>query len=204
MVFSDAAPKDADTLYLEMYYPTRFWAQMTDEALYFTKRILALKDNDVGALAYFYDMVAPLLASDFTVTVVPPHTANLNPRASAHRSVALLAARLAAAQGKNRLDGTACLVRHTSVGELKYGGCRDVNIHINSIRVENTELVQGKDVLLLDDVMTTGNSRDACERLLKNTGARCVKSIVMAKTATSIPPELRRVYPPVYPRGDRY
>lgn len=196
MVFSDATPEGYDGFYLEMYYPKRFWENMTDDAIEFSERILALKDNSARAVDYFYNQVEPLLASGFTVTVVPSHTANLNPCALLPRCVTLLASRLAVTAGKERVDGTSCLVRHTTVEKLAYGGCRDIEIHTNSIRVENVKHIQGRDVLLLDDVETTGNSCVACMTLLKSAGARSVKSIALAKTAVAIPPELRRVQPP--------
>jgi len=42
-------------------------------------------------------------------------------------------------------------------------------------------LVQGKRVLLVDDVLTTGTTLSACTRALKRAGARHVDVLVLAR-----------------------
>ena len=49
--------------------------------------------------------------------------------------------------------------------------------------VENEELICGKRVLLVDDVMTTGATLDQCARMLKQAGARSVRCAVFASTS---------------------
>ena len=59
-----------------------------------------------------------------------------------------------------------------------------MEVHLNSIRI-NRKCgidVSGKNVLLVDDVITTGNSVLACASILKDAGARNVFILTMAKT----------------------
>lgn len=56
---------------------------------------------------------------------------------------------------------------------------------MNSIRVEHAELIQGREVLLLDDVTTSGNSLVACRQLLLEAGAARVKYMALGRTTHS-------------------
>ncbi len=81
-------------------------------------------------------------------------------------------------------DGSAVLVRSRSIPKLAKGGNRNMEVHLNSIRI-NRKCgidVSGKNVLLVDDVITTGNSVLACASILKDAGARNVFILTMAKT----------------------
>lgn len=49
--------------------------------------------------------------------------------------------------------------------------------------VEQEELVRGKRVVLVDDVMTTGATLDQCARMLKMAGAKSVLCVVFASTS---------------------
>jgi len=44
-------------------------------------------------------------------------------------------------------------------------------------------LVKGKRVLLVDDVLTTGATAEACTLALKRAGARCVDVLTLARVA---------------------
>lgn len=58
---------------------------------------------------------------------------------------------------------------------------REENIK-GSFEVINKELIKGKDVLLIDDVLTTGATASECARVLKKAGARSVVVLTLAKT----------------------
>lgn len=81
-----------------------------------------------------------------------------------------------------RIDGSTVLKRKYSVTPAHEGGNRDIKIHLDSIIVENSNIIKGKDVWLLDDVASTGNSLHACHRLLINAGAKSVKWLVIGRT----------------------
>ncbi len=81
-------------------------------------------------------------------------------------------------------DGSDVLVRTKTIRKLSWGGKRDISVHLDSIDINpNSSIdVSGKDVLLIDDVMTTGNSLLACESKLIAAGANRVFFLTLAKT----------------------
>ena len=70
----------------------------------------------------------------------------------------------------------------TPARNSKYENDRSIDVHLKSIRVENRELIQGKQVLVLDDVQTTGNSLQACLQLITEAGAAIARSLSIANT----------------------
>lgn len=52
----------------------------------------------------------------------------------------------------------------------------------NIIEIKNLNQVKGKNILLVDDVYTTGSTMRACIDLLKQAGAKTIKILVMSKT----------------------
>ncbi len=85
---------------------------------------------------------------------------------------------------QGRIDATSCLQRYKKVEKKSNGGNRDINVDLNSIKVNNHHLLKGQTVLLLDDVTTTGNSFLSCETLLEQAGALRVVKLALGKTAS--------------------
>lgn len=126
------------------------------------------------AVAYFFDILDPLLSNGIAISVVPsgkPEKRN--------SGLYELARQLAS---HDRIDATSCLVRYRAIDKLAFGGNRGIDVHLNSVRVENRELVKNREVLLLDDVSTSGNSLNGCKRLLEQAGARAVQCVALGKT----------------------
>jgi predicted amidophosphoribosyltransferase len=141
----------------------------------FSGYILDVKESRTTALLYFLRIIDPLVAKNVMICSVPSHDS-----AKRQSGIRTLAQRLALA---NRIDGTHCLVRERTVAKAAHGGERSVEIHVGSVRVHDAELIRNKEVLLLDDVTTTGSSLLACRRLLIDAGARNVKCLALGKTA---------------------
>src|SRR5690606_39095563 len=52
-----------------------------------------------------------------------------------------------------------------------------------AFRVRNPQAVAGRGIVLVDDVMTTGATLDACARALKRAGARTVTAVTLARAS---------------------
>lgn len=119
-------------------------------------------------------MLEDIVEKNIVIAVVPPHDP------SKKNSGILKLAKVLVAAG--RIDGTDWLVRHTAVKKKATGGERDISVDLQSIRVHNAAIVEGKAILLLDDVTTTGNSLSACKELLERAGAHRVQRLAIGKT----------------------
>ncbi len=84
--------------------------------------------------------------------------------------------------GNGRKDRTGFLVRQSGIKKLAEGGDRRKEVHFNSIKVADGMSVMGEDVLLLDDITTSGNSILACRDILFANGARKVEMLALGRT----------------------
>ncbi|HYX27303.1 MAG TPA: phosphoribosyltransferase family protein [Pyrinomonadaceae bacterium] len=186
MIFVDPTIEASQELFaLGVYFPTTH-EQFKSDGL--SKAILNIKyrhgedpdsqpwkqRNKTIALAAFHRKLNPMLAQGIAITAVPPHDP-----ASSRSGIQELAQKLAA---NGRTDATGCLVRWVAIPKLATGGDRAVEQHLRSIRVETVELIRGREVLLLDDVSTSGGSLEACKQLLMQAGAAAVKCAVLGRT----------------------
>ncbi len=140
----------------------------------FSGYILDLKQSVATGLLYFVQRVDPLISEGVLICCVPSHDATKE-----QTGIRTLAQRLALAR---RVDGTGCLVRERTVDKSAHGGKRSVEIHLKSIAVHDKHLIKDQDILLLDDVTTSGSSLTACEQLLVEAGARSVKCLALGQT----------------------
>jgi len=189
MIFLDPVIDSSDNLYtLGNYYPVSDPQFKKDD---FSKRLLAIKyrqdidpdpqpwkqRNKTRALRRLFQQIDPLLSSDIAIAVVPSHDP-----AAGISGINQLTQALAR---QSRIDATVCLVRFRKIPKLATGGSRSVARHMRSIRVEHPEIIQGREVLLLDDVTTSGNSLVACRQLLLDAGAARVKYMALGRTTHS-------------------
>lgn len=138
-----------------------------------TKLIEALNNERQWPLKRLVALLAPLLAPDIALAAVPPHIGY-----QAFWPVRTLARELAA---QGRIDATSCLVRHTTVRRITFGGPSTKALHRQTIRVENADLVAGRRVLLLDDIAKSGMSLLACRELLREAGAVQVQMMALGR-----------------------
>jgi hypothetical protein len=138
------------------------------------RMITELKNQNGQAIEYFLNKLEPLFGKGFAIAVVPPRDCR-----TTSSGIRILAQRLAF---KDRHDATSCLIRQITIPGPGENTDRDVGMHLDSIGVFNTYRIQDRDVLLLDDVITTGNSLKACKMLLEQNGAKLVKCFALAYT----------------------
>ncbi|GLX43808.1 hypothetical protein Pcaca01_14760 [Pectobacterium carotovorum subsp. carotovorum] len=117
-----------------------------------------------------------LVAQPFYITIVPSHhQGRISP---ALRSIAENIV-------KSYPNGEVKLFLERTVtvpSAHKEGGDRSIDGHMKSIRVNDNNF-NGRNVVLLDDVKTTGGSMSACYHLLIKAGAKVVKPFALLETA---------------------
>ncbi len=138
-----------------------------------TRLVNALNGERQWPLKRLYAMLDPLLEPGIALAVVPPHRAF-----QAFWPLRTLAQRLAE---NKRVDATSCLVRHTTIRRIIYGGPSTRALHRQTIGLEHAELVAGRRVLLLDDTAKSGASLIACRELLAEAGAEAVQAMALGR-----------------------
>jgi hypothetical protein len=138
-----------------------------------TKLINALNDERQWPLKRLFAMLDAILEPDVALAVVPTHTAY-----QAFWPMRTLARRLAE---HGRVDATSCLVRHTTIRRITFGGPSTRALHRQTIRVEHPQLIQDRRVLLLDDIARSGASLTACRELLYEAGAALVQAMALGR-----------------------
>lgn len=120
--------------------------------------------------------VLPYHAADTLVVPVPTASVRIRQRGYDH---ALLAARhLAACANLDCVQAVSRLTQSRQVGanrQQRHDQLRDAFL------VTRPQLVQNKDILIVDDVLTTGATIEALARLLKQAGASTVMAVVFAQ-----------------------
>ena len=146
--------------------------------------ILALKHADrLDLVPGFAQWLArsgqALLAETDLIVPVPLHRLRLWRRR--YNQAAELARRLAARSGKAVAPDALARIRPTeSQGAMASAGARRRNVR-GAFRVPDPTRVAGRNVLLVDDVFTTGATVDACAKALKRAGAAKVQVLALAR-----------------------
>ena len=68
------------------------------------------------------------------------------------------------------------------VGKSAYGN-REKDKTLETVCLHRPEDIKGKDILLIDDVVTTGNSMSACHEILNKAGAKNVFCLALSRTS---------------------
>lgn len=138
-----------------------------------TKLINAFNAERQWPLKRFFALLDPILAPDIAIAVVPTHLGY-----QAFWPTRTLAKQLAE---QGRVDATSCLVRHTTIRKITFGGPSTRALHRQTIRVENPQLIASRRVLLLDDITKSGASLMACRDLLLEAGATVVQPMALGR-----------------------
>ena len=140
----------------------------------FEKLILDVKERNSRAVRFFAELIDPMLGHGFSICVVPSSDPSVK-----NNGISYVGRMLA---GNGRKDRVGFLIRHSRIQKLSDGGDRSRKTHYDSIRVSGELSVEGEDVLLLDDISTSGNSLLACRDILIANGARSVEMLALGRT----------------------
>ncbi len=118
-------------------------------------------------------------APDALVTPVPLHRSRL--RARGYNQALLLARGLARRRGLDLAPRLLERTRPTEEHARLDAAARRRSVR-GAFRVRSPELARGRVVVLVDDVLTTGATADACARVLLAAGARAVHVYTVGRT----------------------
>ena len=170
----------SNVYYLCEYLPNKYLHNSNIEDTRSKEFVLGYKGKNEEVINKVLDFIKIYLGENFTITVVPSSQKD-NCSTASH----ILAEKIIKEYGmsNNLIDGSCCLRRIKAVDSQHISKKeRNINTHLNSIVVENREKIKGKKVLLLDDIVTTGISIQACIQLLKEAGADEIVAFVVGKT----------------------
>lgn len=69
-------------------------------------------------------------------------------------------------------NGSQALIRFKTIVPQKKCSIREEHVHLDSICVPNKKVIEGKKVILIDDITTSGSSLKACKKNLLDNGAK--------------------------------
>ena len=143
----------------------------------YSGRLLDLKQSQASSLNSFTELLGKEISRTYAgITAVPSH----DPATGIGTGVRLLAKQLASKI--HSADGRDFLRRTVKIPKLAHGGDRSVQTHLNSMAAEQPHRYTGGRVLVLDDIMTSGNSFIASRKLLMDAGAEEVICVALGKT----------------------
>jgi predicted amidophosphoribosyltransferase len=151
-------------------------------ALKSSQRRLALPLAALMAIAAGND---PAFLNPWAVCFVPSRRDKVKERG--YNPAGLLAARLASHAGRPLLD-SLCVTREVADQDRTPGASRWENVS-EAFDCRQSIRLNGP-VLLVDDVLTTGATADACSRALLAGGATSVRVLVAARTVLRIHPKV--------------
>ena len=143
-----------------------------------TKFVADFNKGRQWALRRLVAFLDPMLEPGIAIAVVPAH----DPFGDTP-PIRILARHLAATG--DRTDATGCLVRHTGIKRIVYGGPSYRHLHRDTIAVQDHDRLDGRPVLLLDDIARSGASLLACREMLLEAGARTVQAVALARVVSS-------------------
>lgn len=147
-------------------------------------KILSLKNNNIDTIKEYSNLFNLKLKGLTKIT----YTNNIvimsipSSRVGNRNGINLVAENI----GKeNRfLDKSKRLIRIENIQKLATGRRRGKEVHLNSIKYEVDECdLSSKIIILIDDIITTGNSLAACREILIGCGAKYIVGLGIGRTA---------------------
>ena len=143
----------------------------------YSKSILDLKDQKPDAIEYFTNRLLNILNGneEYVVCVIPSSKKGL-----ADSGIRMIAKRLCQLPV---IDGTDVIIRNKTMDPNHLSTQkRSLEEELDSLTIDNEEIIRCKQVLILDDIATRGISFKAARQKLKDAGAILVAAIALGQT----------------------
>jgi phosphoribosylpyrophosphate synthetase len=160
------------------YYPPKETIKGDEMKKKFYDHVISIKIDPDYALRVFFPRLDRTIKKDINlvICVIPSHEKGLE-----MTPTRLLAKELC---NNKRIDGTTCIIRKYTIQKKHGGGGRNLIDEMNSLIIENEQIIKGKIIVLFDDIITTGTSMEACIQLLRQAGAKKVFGLAIAQTSS--------------------
>lgn len=171
-----------DTYYLYDYYPISKFPKPIHPN---TKLILDIKNryftsSSVDKVALKLNSILDI--SNFTICIVP--SSDPNSKYSGVKIIAEILLMLNKSVNKP-INGIDCIERKYLISKQHLSDKRSSIYELKkSLMVKKEDLIKGKNILLLDDVRTQGNSLESLRQLLLEKGAKVVICVALAQTVS--------------------
>ena len=106
-----------------------------------------------------------ILPHNCALLAVPPSETSRNGDTACHKVIHEICAKIG--REKNIIDASDCLKRVKDKPSAHITGDRGIEGHIETIRLENGTKIQDKNIIILDDITTSGNSFSACAQIIE-------------------------------------
>jgi competence protein ComFC len=157
-------------LYVEDYWPKRF--RQNDKP---SERILRFKEGGQSEVSYYLQKVAPHVERGAVLCCVPSSKKNCYGEG--------LEKLLAGLHKKVPCETPGRLICRTrTIVKRAWGGDRSIETNLSSMEIDADTKVSERDVVVVDDIFTTGNSLRASAQLLWRFGAGSVSCIAIGRT----------------------
>ena len=169
-----AAKEPSEVLHIYEYHP--WHGGINPEWNYNSGLILDVKKGGEQGIHHFTMKLQSMLSSDleYVICVIPPHQKDA--KTSGIKTIARRLCRPPV------IEGTDIIARIRDMPKKTDGGVRDINMEFESLQVMDKALIEGKQVLLMDDVTTSGKSLEAGKRILEESGASLVVKLALGVT----------------------
>lgn len=175
---------------LGKYYPMH--GKRFEDMDEFSNKIIDIKKEEISisnpnekyyyeeSVKYFTNKLSDILSgtSECVVCIMPSHWKGTNQ--SGIRKII----RQLCLKRNNIIDGTDILLRGYTVSKKHLGGERNFKEEIKSLNVGDKceDIIRGRQIILMDDVTTTGTSLNAGMFVLKQHGCEPVALLAFGKT----------------------
>ncbi|MCF8473513.1 MAG: ComF family protein [Emcibacter sp.] len=153
------------------------------------RMIISFKHGDRTDYADFFSQLliqtsASLTGEDAIVVPVPLHKRRLQRRR--YNQSALVARNFATKKGLHYIPDMLIRQKHTPPQEGNYSHRKRNVMGAFKIKPQYQDILKGREIILIDDVYTTGATVKACAHTLKRAGAAQVEILTIARVCQSI------------------